>query len=198
MKARMLISMSSMRSPAAARTIGDLRRRPPSAVIVAIASGPTTPAASVPLMPTMSASRAAIDSTRLPPPPIRIGWARRLHRSRRPGVVGDRVVLARERERLARHRPLDHRETFLEAVDAHLVRVERRCPTARSRWPSSRRRSRSPDGRPTSTSIVASSLAKHDRMLVVVVPHQVRRRAASWSPQRQPSAPAPGANWSPK
>jgi hypothetical protein len=38
-----------------------------------MASGPTTPACIDPLMPTMSASRAAIVSTRRPPPPIKIG-----------------------------------------------------------------------------------------------------------------------------
>ena len=44
-----------------------------SGVIDASASGPIAPAASDALMPTMSASRAAIESTRLPPPPTRIG-----------------------------------------------------------------------------------------------------------------------------
>ena len=71
-KARMFSSMSSMRSPAASRTTASFSTTA-SRVIVAMASGPMTPAARLPLMPTMSASRAAIDSTRGPPPPMRIG-----------------------------------------------------------------------------------------------------------------------------
>ena len=65
-------SMSSKRSPAARWTIAT-RSRVASAVPLASTSGPTNPACRLKLTLTMSASRPAIDSTRLPPPPMRIG-----------------------------------------------------------------------------------------------------------------------------
>ena len=70
--ARTFISMSLKRAPAASRTMATFSSTA-SAVMVLKVCRPTTPADIVALMPTMSASRAAIDNTRLPPPPIRIG-----------------------------------------------------------------------------------------------------------------------------
>ena len=69
---RMFISMSLIRCAPAAATIATFSSTD-SAVMVESASGPTTPAVNVPLIPMMSASRAAYDNTRFPPPPIRSG-----------------------------------------------------------------------------------------------------------------------------
>ena len=121
--ARMFNSMSSMRSPGGVARRWRSRSATASCVIVASASGPIVPAVRVPLMPTMSASRAAIDSTRRPPPPISSGGCGPLHRERLAVVVGDRVVRAGERERAVGQRALDHRQRLLEAVDAHAGRV---------------------------------------------------------------------------
>ena len=68
-KKRIWISMSSMRAPAASRIHCTLRSVCSRSESLA-ASSPISPARRFGLMPTMSASRAAIDSTRLPPPPI--------------------------------------------------------------------------------------------------------------------------------
>ena len=80
-KKRIWISMSSMRAPAASRIHCTLRSVCSRSESLA-ASSPISPARRFGLMPTMSASRAAIDSTRLPPPPISSGGPGCLHRLR--------------------------------------------------------------------------------------------------------------------
>ena len=67
-----LSSMSSNRSAAAART-QPIFSFVASAVPFGPTSAPIAPERRSKLMLTMSASRPAIDSTRLPPPPMRIG-----------------------------------------------------------------------------------------------------------------------------
>lgn len=74
MNARMFISMSPSRpaSVAAFRTISTFRSTA-AAVIESNVDASTAPDVIVPLIPMMSASRAANVSTRRPPPPISTG-----------------------------------------------------------------------------------------------------------------------------
>ena len=72
MKTSALNSMSSKRSPAACFTHASFSSAR-SAVPSCPTSALTSPGARFGLIPTMSASRAAMDSIRFPPAPMRIG-----------------------------------------------------------------------------------------------------------------------------
>ena len=67
------ISRSSNRSPAASRTHASFWSVASRFIDGAVAGSSATPLCRLALMPTMSASRAASESTRFPPPPMMIG-----------------------------------------------------------------------------------------------------------------------------
>ena len=166
----MFSSMSAKRSPAASRTQATFSSTAAGAH-VASAPGPTAPAVSVPLMPTMSASRAAMPSTRWPPPPIRIGGHGRCTGFGQPVELGHLVVLALERERPVGEQALQHGEALHEAVDAHAGRV---VGDAGGVVVGAHPAGADADLQPAVGEHVHGGqlLGQHDRVLVVVVEHQ--------------------------
>ena len=142
-------------------------------------------------MLTISACRAATDSTRRPPPPMMIGAARALDRSRRERVLGDRVVVAGEVEGpVGLEQAGDHRQTPPRSGRPARPGGRRRCPTGRSRCASIRRPGRARAGRrragrwwPPPWPGPGGGGSRCRR--------PARRCAGWWWPRRRPSWPAP-------